>query len=82
MERKFMSNSEKRRYERAMEARKTAASQREVYCQYARAWIPLGRARKRCPRCGAAFDLSRHPAHSGGHFTRAESADHQHDQQR
>lgn len=26
---------------------------RVVYCHYSRAWIPMGRARTRCPNCGA-----------------------------
>jgi hypothetical protein len=33
---------------------------REVYCHYARNWIPLGRARTRCPRCGAILGTG-HP---------------------
>lgn len=33
----------------------------EVYCPYARAWIPLGRSKKKCPRCGAALKTSTHP---------------------
>jgi len=33
---------------------------REVYCHYARNWIPLGCARTRCPRCGAVLGTS-HP---------------------
>lgn len=28
----------------------------EVYCHYQKAWVPLGRARKRCPHCGANLD--------------------------
>lgn len=30
---------------------------RETYCIYAREWIPLGRARTRCPRCGAVLTM-------------------------
>jgi hypothetical protein len=33
---------------------------REIYCHYARKWIPLGRARTRCPRCGAILGTG-HP---------------------
>lgn len=32
----------------------------EVYCHYVRQWIPLGRARKYCPRCGAAISIGDH----------------------
>lgn len=34
---------------------------REVHCPYARDWIPLGRSRAKCPRCGAALDTGTHP---------------------
>lgn len=33
---------------------------REVYCCYRGAWIPLGRARSRCPRCGATLGDEAH----------------------
>lgn len=33
---------------------------REVYCCYRGGWIPLGRARSRCPRCGAALGGEAH----------------------
>ena len=33
---------------------------KKVFCHYRKAWIPLGRARKKCPSCGAIFP-------SGGH---------------
>lgn len=34
---------------------------REVYCYYERAWIPMGRNRTRCPKCGAVIGGSSHP---------------------
>jgi hypothetical protein len=34
---------------------------REVDCSYARDWIPLGKSRTNCPRCGAALNTSTHP---------------------
>lgn len=37
-------------------------AQRMTYCHYARRWISLGRARSRCPSCGAALASgSTHP---------------------
>lgn len=33
----------------------------EVYCPYLRDWTPLGRSRKKCPRCGAVLGNSTHP---------------------
>jgi ribosomal protein S27AE len=29
----------------------------EVFCHYANAWIPLGRAKKKCPHCGAVLTM-------------------------
>lgn len=34
---------------------------REVHCPYARDWIPLGRSRTKCPRCGATLNTNTHP---------------------
>jgi ribosomal protein S27AE len=33
----------------------------EVYCPYKRDWLPLGRSRKKCPRCGAVLGTNTHP---------------------
>lgn len=33
---------------------------REVYCHYAREWLPMGRSRTRCPRCGADLSIGDH----------------------
>lgn len=30
---------------------------KETYCHYERQWIPLGKHRTRCPKCGAELDL-------------------------
>lgn len=38
----------------------------EVYCDYARQWIPLGRARTRCPRCGAVIGGGTHATRNEG----------------
>lgn len=33
----------------------------EVYCHYLKDWVPLGRARKKCPHCGATINTGTHP---------------------
>ena len=33
---------------------------KEVYCHYAGDWLPLGRARTRCPRCGCELGKAMH----------------------
>jgi hypothetical protein len=30
---------------------------KETYCHYSKKWIPLGRARTRCPKCGAEIGM-------------------------
>lgn len=32
----------------------------EVYCHYARQFIPLGRSKTKCPRCGCALGMAGH----------------------
>ncbi len=32
---------------------------KETYCHYESAWVPLGRARTRCPICGAEMRLDK-----------------------
>ena len=33
---------------------------KEVYCHYVKKWIPLGRSRTKCPKCGAELGVSGH----------------------
>lgn len=33
---------------------------REVYCLYERKYVPMGRCRSRCPKCGAEVGNSTH----------------------
>ncbi len=40
----------------------------EVYCHYAKDWIALGRARKKCPHCGATLGTG-HPVRDGAEQT-------------
>lgn len=36
-------------------------ARREVKCAYLHRWIPMGRARTRCPECGAVVGTDAHP---------------------
>lgn len=50
---------------------------REVRCPYGREWVPMGRARTRCPSCGAVVGGSAHPLReTEENATRDEETDH------